>query len=739
MNLNYTLSDDNLKQLELDSNEKILYCVPFDLSSKGRLIDNSYTVVTNLRLLIITQGVLTRSLLLSQCSETKSESPVDCGMLISTINGEPEILVRFTMKHHIRYSYIARGIRLLCDGKDYVVQSRENETTCQKCGKVLPGTKNCPYCDKNSRLRTKLWKIVSPYKFWILLAFLLSSAASLLNVLSAYILRVFMDDVLIPKSGTVADAAKYFIILISFGASIMLMSQLRFLAITVFSSKISHGLRTEVFDKIQQLSLSYVNKSRPGQLLNRVLWDTAHVKNFIDDLFNGLVSTLFDFLFAFVFLLVLDWKLALLSVLTLPLIYIMFVVRRKKGRHLWHRVQTRNDRLSNRLQDTLSGIRVVKSYGKEQDEEQRFRELNEVHARSVIRHELFWAKIWPIAFFLFELGWLIVAYFGGLQVLDGAMTPGKLLQATTYCGMLSNPVGWLARLPHWLNMLTIAIERIYDVLSEDPEVTNSELPEKMEIKGNMSFENVTFGYNSYEQVLSNINLDVKKGEMIGIVGKSGAGKSTLINLIMRLYDVDEGSIKIDGRDIRDIDMHTLHSQIGVVLQETFLFSDTVLNNIRYARPQSSMEDIIHAAKMANAHDFICKLPDGYNTYVGEKGYSLSGGERQRIAIARALLTDPSILILDEATSSLDTESEYQVQEALGRLTKGRTTFAIAHRLSTLRNADRLIVINDHTIAEAGTHNELIEKKGLYYGLVTAQLEINDISSFEEALEIEQVR
>jgi len=240
----------------------------------------------------------------------------------------------------------------------------------------------------------------------------------------------------------------------------------------------------------------------------------------------------------------------------------------------------------------------------------------------------------------------------------------------------------------------------------------------------VQFKDVVFGYSSHEQVLDGVTLDVKAGEMIGLVGPSGAGKSTLINLVMRLYDVDEGSISVDGIDIRDYNTESYHSQIGVVLQETFLFAGSVLQNIRFSNPNATMNEIIMAAKIANAHDFICRLPDGYNTYVGEKGHNLSGGEKQRIAIARAILNNPKILILDEATSALDTESEYLVQQALERLRHNRTTFAIAHRLSTLRCADRIAVVDDHKIAEIGSHNELLKKKGIYYNLVMAQLQMN---------------
>ena len=280
-------------------------------------------------------------------------------------------------------------------------------------------------------------------------------------------------------------------------------------------------------------------------------------------------------------------------------------------------------------------------------------------------------------------------------------------------------------LPRMIMQMITSLNRIYDVLDEEPLLADKADSKAFPIKGAFIFENVSFGYQTYEPVLENISFSVKPGEMIGLVGASGTGKSTLINLIMRLYDVDQGKITLDGYDLRDIQIESLHSQIGVVLQETFLFSGTILQNIRFAKQDANLEEVIRAAKAANAHDFISKTPDGYNTYVGEHGYNLSGGERQRIAIARAILNNPRILILDEATSALDTESEFLIQQALDRLVKGRTTFAIAHRLSTLRNADRLVVIDKHGIAEIGTHNELLEKQGIYYGLVNAQLKMSE--------------
>lgn len=266
----------------------------------------------------------------------------------------------------------------------------------------------------------------------------------------------------------------------------------------------------------------------------------------------------------------------------------------------------------------------------------------------------------------------------------------------------------------------VSAGKVFEILEENNDISDTENAVSLDIKGDIEFKNVYFGYKAYNPVLKDVSFSIKQGEMIGIVGHSGVGKSTLINLVMRLYDATSGQVLIDGTDVRDISQNSLRSQVGVVLQETYLFNGTVLDNIRYAKPDATFEEIVNAAKTANCHDFITRMPDGYNTVVGERGYNLSGGERQRIAIARAILHDPKILILDEATASLDTQTEKQIQDALDRLIKGRTTIAIAHRLSTLSNADRLIVLKKGRVAEIGTHTELLQSKGVYYELVMAQ-------------------
>ncbi|HHW46805.1 MAG TPA: ABC transporter ATP-binding protein [Clostridiales bacterium] len=723
MNLKYELPKKLLEFMKLEADEEIRYCAPYDLSTDGNYIKDSYVAVTNKRIVVFFKSQIIHNISLFDCQDILCEKLVDNGVLSVIIGGQPYLLARFSMRHVARFAYIARGAKLLASGQNKMVVSLEQERICEKCGRAIPGTRECPHCDGRRATLKKFWQLCSPYKFNLLFISVLMVATSAFNLVIPYVLKEFIDRVLYPRAGGFYEVLIFISVILSLTILLITFNIAKNWWCASLGAKISMDLRAKLYHKIQQLSLSFINSRKPGDLMNRVVGDTSNIRRFIEQAMGSMLTILITMIGALALMLRSNAILTLISVVFLPVVIVLSRMWRKHIRRLFRNQRFHSDRVNSLLQDVISGMRVVKLYGREEDEIEKFDHLNERFASIQKRNEVFWAKFYPILTFIMGLGLYFVTYFGGLDVLKGNMTPGGLTQFVSYAGMLYGPLGWMTHLPRMIMQLVTGLERIYDVLDEEPEI--ADLPDAIdhEIKGDITFKNVSFGYKAYEPVLENINLEVKKGEMIGLVGPSGAGKSTMINLIMRLYDVDEGQLLIDGIDIRNIKTSSLHSQIGVVLQETFLFSGTILNNLRFAKPDATLEEIIMAAKMANAHDFICKLPDGYNTYIGEKGNRLSGGERQRLAIARAILVNPRLLILDEATSSLDTESEYLIQEALKRLTKGRTTFAIAHRLSTLRNANRLIVIDNHTIIESGTHDELMRQKGLYYKLVNAQLQM----------------
>lgn len=727
MILKYDLSKENLGLLGLAPGEEIYYAVPYDIAEDGCFLGNSYVVVTRERIILLEEGRRKEVFLLADCEKVASEPQIDCGLLLVTTKGEEWAAARFSAKHLARFSYVARGIMVLLSGHSHRIVSEEYEKTCPKCHRALPGTRECPYCSRQGGGFVKEFlSMLTPYKKQLALIIFLMMITAAITLLNPEIQKHLIDDVLTDRRGTLSDAFFFLGILFALSAGMIAMNISKTYLCAKLGSTLSRDLRAKLYQKIQILSLSFINDRRPGELMNRVVRDTARVREFMEDVFCNLFTICIIFACDIVYMLILDVKLALLAFLFIPVTILVSVGFRKNIHRRFHRQWQKSDDVNSSLQDVISGMSVVKSYGKEASETDKFNALTDSFAATQRRNEVFWAILYPLFSFTVGMGVYLITYFGGVSVLGGSKTPGELIQFINYTSMLYMYLNWLTNLPRQLMNLVNSVERLNDVLNQEPRIIDREDAIDWDIKGSVEFQGATFGYKSYKPVLDDITFTVKPGEMIGLVGASGTGKSTMINLIMHLYELDDGKLLIDGKDIKDIRLENYHSQIGVVLQETFLFSGTILNNIRFAKPDATYEEVIRAAKMANAHDFICRTPDGYNTYVGERGYNLSGGERQRIAIARAILNQPKLLILDEATASLDTESEYLIQKALQRLTTGRTTFAIAHRLSTLKDANRLIVIDGHHIAEMGTHNELMEKQGIYYGLVTAQLEMQKV-------------
>ena len=480
-------------------------------------------------------------------------------------------------------------------------------------------------------------------------------------------------------------------------------------------------MREVMFRKFQRMPMAYFDKHQTGETMSYVTNDVEAIQAALVDNLIELFTESSILVGSIAMMFYLDWKLSMLTMITIPLVGVSMRIFGRKIKANGAVIQERLAQITSLLQESISSIRVVKSFVREDYEIKRFCAQNELNFRAMMKNVQLNALLTPTVEFLAALAVTALVWYGGYEVVNGILTAGELVAFLTYAVNLANPVKRLSRIYGRMQKAFAAVDRIFYVLDLE-EAVNDKPNAKIlpPVKGHVSFDGVTFSYDGSHNALEGVTFDVKPGQMIAFVGPSGAGKSTIANLIPRFYDVTGGAIAIDGLDIRDVTLNSLRSQIGIVPQETLLFSTSIMENIRYGRLDATDEEVIEAARSANAHEFISQMPEGYATLIGERGLALSGGQRQRIAIARAILKDPQILILDEATSALDTESEKIVQAALDQLMLGRTSFVIAHRLSTIFNADCIFVIDHGRVVERGTHSELLALDGLYSHLYNIQ-------------------
>jgi ATP-binding cassette subfamily B protein len=602
---------------------------------------------------------------------------------------------------------------------------------CPSCKAPLePDQEECPICTKvvhtppSTWTLFRLWRFAKPYRGQLLLGFFLLLLGTAASQVPPYLTIPLVDEVLIPfqngKHIEVSTIAWYLSGLLGAALLAWVLSWAKTYILALVSERIAADMRTTTYDHLLRLSLEYFGGKRTGDLLSRVGSESDRIAVYLSLHLTDFASDVVMIVMTAVILFSMNPYLALITLVPLPFIGWMIHFVRFRLRTGFEKIDRVWGEVTNVLADTIPGIRVVKAFAQEQREAQRFKEANKHNLIVNDRINKIWSLFSPSVSLLTEIGLLVVWGFGIWQVAHGEITVGMLLAAIAYIGRFYGRLDSMSRIVSHTQKSASAAKRIFDILDHVSSVPEPANPVPMQkVQGRIEVREVGFRYGNRE-VNRGINLSIAPGEMIGLVGHSGSGKSTLVNLICRFYDVSEGAILVDGVDIRSYAISDYRQNIGLVLQEPFLFFGTIAENIAYGKPHATRQEIMAAARAAHAHEFILRLPQGYDSMVGERGQGLSGGERQRISIARALLIDPRILILDEATSSVDSETEKEIQKALENLVQGRTTIAIAHRLSTLHRADRLVVLDRGRVVEEGTHDALMAKEGAYFNLYQAQ-------------------
>lgn len=568
-------------------------------------------------------------------------------------------------------------------------------------------------------LYLRILSYIKPYMHRLLFAMVCTIMAAAGNLYIPWIIKDMIDEVLADKNGTMLNWIAASIIAIFIVRGLFWYGQ-NYLMSYVGQSVII-DIRAAVFKKLQRLSVSFYDKNKTGTIMSYVTNDvnalqSAMVENTIEMITEG-----FILIGSVVAMIYLDWRLTLFTVCTFPVVLWFMEFFGKKIRKTGGRIQECTADITSVLQESVASARVIKSFVREDYEVDLFDVENKANFRANMKNAQLMATLTPVVELVAAIGVTMIIWYGGNNVINGTITAGSLVAFLTYAVNISNPIKRLTRVIGNIQKALAAAQRVFMIIDMPEEIAESRDAKQLpEVSGKVEFQNVSFAYNDKGNVITDLSFSVKPGEVIAIVGPSGAGKSTIANLLPRFYDVNKGDIKIDGHSVREVTLDSLREQVGIVPQETMLFNGSVYNNILYGRLDATKKEIEAAAKAANAHDFIMQLTDGYETKLGDRGVNLSGGQRQRIAIARAILKNPRILILDEATSALDTESERVVQEALDRLMVGRTSFVIAHRLSTVKNADKILVLEKGNLVESGTHDELLALDGLYAHLYKIQ-------------------
>ena len=581
----------------------------------------------------------------------------------------------------------------------------------------------------------RLWGYLRRQRMALILTAFLVTANTGLNLVGPFLLGLAIDRYILP--GDLPGLARISGIMLGVYALNSFLTWVQAYIMAGAAQRTVRDLRNDLFDNLQTLSLRFFDQNAHGDLMSRLTNDVENVNNVLSESATQLVSGILSLVGVAALMLWINWRLALVNLVVLPIL--MFFITRWVGQRTrtgFRQQQTTLGKLNGIIEETISGQRVVKAYHREPTVMAEFEVANRDLQRAASWAQIFAGLVGPMINVVNNLGLAIVAGLGGWMALQGLATVGTIASFINYSRQFSRPMNEIANLYNSIQSAIAGAERVFAIIDEESDMVDA--PDALslaQVRGDVIFDEVSFGYNRAEPVLKGVNLHAKPGQIVALVGPTGAGKTTIVNLLTRFYDIDQGRIWIDGQDIRHLKKDDLRRQLGIVLQDTYLFSGSVMDNIRYGRLDATDEEVMAAAKLANAEQFIHRLPQGYATPLSERGSNLSQGQRQLLAIARALLADPGILVLDEATSSVDTRTEQHIQEAMLRLMTGRTSFVIAHRLSTIRNADQILVINHGEIIERGTHEELLAQQGFYHHLYTSQFRANSRGLGAEGMEM----
>jgi ATP-binding cassette subfamily B protein len=685
----------------------------------------------------------------SEVQEFRTQGAVGSGFLQAYVDEHWVDLARYSNAEAERFHRFARNLEELRSTGQIEPLGDEPlvATHCVKCDQRLPTPgEACPRCIPRKAIIGRLAQMLWPHRATAAIMCGLMLVAVATELIPPKLQQYLVDDIL--KEGKQsADPRSLGTALVAVVAALavarVVLSLVNFAKgrlATRVGVALTFDLRAKLVEKLQTLGLGYYDRHQVGSITSRVAYDSEVIQSLLQQITGGFLLQIVQVMAVGAMLFTLNPTLALYTLIPAPLVIAgsWFFWKRVHPKH--YRYWDSSSKQAGMLTGMLSGIRVVKAFAQEDREYARFNRISDYLRQSRIRVDYSTAAFSATMQLIFSLGGLIVWYVGGREVLDGRnspgthMTLGELMAFLAYLAMFYTPLATLSQFTTWLTNFLTGCQRVFELLDTPVESTDAEQPVDVpEVQGRITFDNVTFGYERHQPVLRKVNFEINPGETIGIVGKSGSGKTTLVNLLCRFYDVNEGRVLVDGIDVRQIAANQLRRQIGVVLQEPFMFRGTIWDNLVYGLPSSSPEQAIAAAKAAQSHEFILNSPLGYDTWLGERGAGLSGGERQRLSIARAILYDPPILVLDEATSSVDAESEQAIQQALKALTRGRTTIAIAHRLSTLRDAHRILVFDRGRLNEQGSHDQLLEQNGQYAKLVRLQSQVSPTASVDAML------